>query len=137
MNIVSVIKPSWLTEVTGSYEGDENIKETLVSLAIQPDSIPDYTYQLGIMDYLDNKEVEEQPPDLSYDIEEENIRTLLESQFKTSDEFMRVARDYNSKQVILSGAKYASETKECGLELILAGGLEYINMHALNGSMLE
>ncbi|KAL3504398.1 hypothetical protein ACH5RR_034239 [Cinchona calisaya] len=45
----SMVRPSWISKVSRCYNGDNQFKDTLTSLAIQPDLVPYYNYQQGIL----------------------------------------------------------------------------------------
>lgn len=49
--IASTVKPAWVTEVVDSYKNDQICKDLLAQLTINPDSVPNYTVQQGVLRY--------------------------------------------------------------------------------------
>jgi hypothetical protein len=49
LQVISSVIPRWITEVTASYEADDNCNEIMAKLAIDSEVVPNYTLKSGIL----------------------------------------------------------------------------------------
>lgn len=48
-SVITVLKPAWVTEVINSYQGDEEVHNTLIELATLPYNVSYFCYSDGLM----------------------------------------------------------------------------------------
>jgi hypothetical protein len=51
LSAISAATPAWLHDVVSSYEADDKAQELLTALLVNPDSIPHFTLQKGVLRY--------------------------------------------------------------------------------------
>lgn len=48
---ITAVVPTWISEVSESYEGDQKVQQIIAEILLHPDSQPNYSYKQGVLKY--------------------------------------------------------------------------------------